>query len=1699
MATYSVTGANWNDPAFWSAISETATGQVLDFSALGSGYRITVSPDTGTIVLTDGTATFTVGEAGHGGYSDALLGGTTLLSYFTSLTGGGGTDTLNGGGGGDTIDGGTGNDLLAGGAGADSLTGGTGDDHFVLEDGYGNDTLDGGAGGETIGDTLDLSAIVSNLTVDLSPATAGSGTISGIDGTASFTGMERIVLSGGVDTLRLADGSGADTVIGFKAPIDNGDGTFTGQDLLDVSALTGTINTDTVVVSDTVGDGTGDAILTFPGGETLTLVGIPPSMVNSTLQLQAMGIPAGVNEYIVEGTAGDDVIDAAYLGDPEGDRVDNSDNASGTDSDLILAAGGNDSVEALNGNDTIYGGAGNDTILGGTGTDVLVGGTGNDSLSGGDDEDLFRFDDGFGTDTVDGGEGVFGGADDDTIDLSTLTGAAVGSLSGDEQGVVSSGADVLFFSGIERIILTGQADQFDTGGATAGFSVLAGDGDDTLLAVGGADYLSGGGGSDLFYYSADPAGNDTIDGGNEGSDLDLIDLAGLTAGVSVSYTSNAAGRIDDGTSLLRFSEIESLSLTAQADTVDASMDTLGVIIDGGDGADSLTGGDGADSILGSAGADTLSGGMDNDTLRGGLDGDQIFGGEGNDWMYGDEGDDTVYGNGGNDSLESGSGNDLFYGGNGDDYVNGDLGNDTLYGGAGDDFVRGSYNNDLLYGGTGNDYIWGGWGDDTFVLEDSFGNDTITGEDVDQTVGDTLDLSAITTALTIDLTHINAEIGTVSDGTYTASFDEVEIIKLSGAVDTLVLSDGSGADIVTGFAAPTDNGDGTYSGIDKVDITAMTADGVSARVYAEDMVVTDTAGDGTGDAILTFPGGQSLTLVGVLSSQVSSVPQLAAMGIPSRAPNFEVAGTSGNDLIDTAYVGDPEGDRIDNADSATGNDDDSVRAGAGDDTVLAGAGDDTVYGGDGNDRLDGEAGDDTIYGEGGDDTFAMNASHGNDRYYGGETTETAGDHLDASALNSALYLNLSTPESGSLVQGATATTFYEIEHVTLGSNNDLVAGSTGDDSVATGDGADQVDGGAGNDRFDLGAADGKADLVTLEDGDGNDTILSFEAPSDLGGGSYGGRDLLDVSGLTIGDGLTPVSTAHVTVTDTVGDGSGDAVLTFAGGESLTLVGVSVAAVSSPAQLAAMGIPLASLNHTVEGTAGADLIDNTYVGDPNGDRIDNADNGAGTDDDYVLAGGGNDTIDARGGDDSVEGEAGDDTFIVNTSPGNDTLLGGETGETAGDLLDASGNTSDLTLTLSAPESGTLSGDGETVSFDEIERFALGAGSDTAQGSSGDDSISGGGGNDSLYGNAGLDTLFGDGGADFLSGGDGADSLAGGAGADTLSGGLGDDRMDLGGADFAADTVVLADGSGDDMLIGFEMPTDNGDGTFTAGDRLDVSALTSNGTTPITVTSVTVSDTNGDGTGDAILSFPSGDSVTLQGVLASAVSNPAVLQAMGIPASSLNYLVNGTAGDDLINTAYLGDPDGDRVDAGDNLAGNDDDVIGGGAGNDTIDSGAGADNVSGGAGDDLITGGVGNDTLAGADGADTLLADAGNDILAGGADADLFRLASGMGADTIDGGETVTTGTDLDVIDATALTGPVTVTYTGSEAGTLTDGTDTITFAGIERILTNAQADLVNAGNSGAPIFIDAGGGNDTVNGGVAGDTISGGDGDDSLFGG
>lgn len=123
--------------------------------------------------------------------------------------------------------------------------------------------------------------------------------------------------------------------------------------------------------------------------------------------------------------------------------------------DEIKGRGGNDSIDGGTGSDDISAGAGNDEVLGGDGNDSLRGGGQNDVIEGGDGNDTLKGQDG--TDTLDGGAGddilvggtkadvLTGGADDDIFKFHDLEGQ-------DTITDFTQGEDVIDLSGVSVIV-----------------------------------------------------------------------------------------------------------------------------------------------------------------------------------------------------------------------------------------------------------------------------------------------------------------------------------------------------------------------------------------------------------------------------------------------------------------------------------------------------------------------------------------------------------------------------------------------------------------------------------------------------------------------------------------------------------------------------------------------------------------------------------------------------------------------------------------------------------------------------------------------------------------------------------------------------------------------------------------------------------------------------------------------------------------------------------------------------------------------------------------------------------------------------------------------------------------------------------------------------------------------------------------------
>jgi Ca2+-binding RTX toxin-like protein len=537
-------------------------------------------------------------------------------------------------------------------------------------------------------------------------------------------------------------------------------------------------------------------------------------------------------------------------------------------------------------NDTLATGSGNDTVSAGGGADLVQGGSGSDSLDGGSGNDT-----------------IYGGSENDV-----LTGGA--------------GTDSLY-------------------GEAGNDTLYGGDGDDGLAGGAGSDTVYGDAGTDGFgiYDNSD---YDSVVGGESTGDNDYLWLGTATTsqGVVVTFTGSEAGTADfvGSTAFADFSQIEVVFGTNVGDTINAAADSSGIDIYGQDGSDVLTGGSGSDMIIGGAGQDSLSGGAASDNLQGGDGNDSISGGEGGDYITGDAGSDSLYGDAGDDTLLGGSENDTMYGGDGNDSLNGGTGVDLMYGGAG---------NDTITTVSGNDSLNGEAGSDTFNITQSTDFAFVDGGESTNDL-DVLDLgsfSALTGGVTVsvwgdgngswDWTTTNGA-GQFSNIEALSGSNGADLIDgsggsgnlsqsgnagsdtlkggsgndtLRGGADNDTLTGGAGSDVyvidanggrdtITDFARTDGNGDGRYD--DQLNISGLSGGtGVGGAVTNTDIAIS---ADPNGNAVLTFPNGEQVVLIGTSPNQVNQTT-LFAMGVTCFVAGTRIETPHGPRAIEEIRVGD----------------------------------------------------------------------------------------------------------------------------------------------------------------------------------------------------------------------------------------------------------------------------------------------------------------------------------------------------------------------------------------------------------------------------------------------------------------------------------------------------------------------------------------------------------------------------------------------------------------------------------------------------------------------------------------------------------------------------------------------------------------------------------------------------------------------------
>ena len=689
--------------------------------------------------------------------------------------------------------------------------------------------------------------------------------------------------------------------------------------------------------------------------------------------------------------------------------------------------------------------------------------------------------------------------------------------------------------------------------------------------------------------------------------------------------------------------------------------------------------------------------------------------------------------------------------------------------------------------------------------------------------------------------------------------------------------------------------------------------------------------------LTHAGGGGGSLVEVFASDV--------------APNIAIIeGTTGDDQIDGTFEGDPEGDTVDNNDSTSGGNDDTIIGGAGDDTISSGAENDLIFGdgdlpsgdvgADGNDVIDGGAGDDTINGGGGDDVIDGGA---------GDDLIAGDDVLIVDIVNSEL-----TGASGSFVAGE-ATVNYTVVS-TNGTVEDFPSGFGEIDGTNY-----LISNGTYTYSFDQ-VIDGVQINVNAQN---TNEIISF---------AINGVDV-DLNALIASGEVTVVATGNGTV-DANGNLVGSAgpslfngtvttlqfntavdslSLTQSGTGSLSLV--EVLALNEVASSPSNG----GGNDTLIGGAGADTLiggegsdvvqffestagvtidlnedasgnQQASGGDATGDILSDIENVYGSRNNDVITG--NDErniLFGYNGDDIVDGGAGDD--VIRGDAGADTLIGGE----GTDYVRYVASTAGVTVDLNLDGSGNQQASGGDATGDVLSGF------ENVQGSDFDDVITG---------DAEDNYLIGNGGNDVIDGGAGADTIQGGAGADTLSGGEGIDILQYEGSTSGVTVDLNLDASGNqqasggdaagDVISGFETVygSDFGD-TITGDDQrnnlfgFDGDDFIDGGAQNDTIRGGAGADT-----------LIGGDRVDLLHYLS---SDAGVTVDLNEDASGLQQASGGHATGDVISEF-------ENV-----YSSNFDDILIGNSGRNILYSYGG---------DDIIDGGDGNDVLRGGSGADTFV---------------------------------------------------------------------------------------------------------------------------------
>jgi Ca2+-binding RTX toxin-like protein len=1204
---------------------------------------------------------------------------------------------------------------------------------------------------------------------------------------------------------------------------------------------------------------------------------------------------------------------------------------------------------------------------------------------------------------------------------------------------------------------------------TEGFNITGSGYADTITGSTGVDNIIGG------------AGNDTIKGFTTG---DTVVGGADTDTIALTATSTAL----NSASNTQIDSVENISAAGAGAgvTIDLSSQTEGFSITGSAYADSITGGAGNDTIVGfTTGVitpqDTVSGGAGTDILS--LSND----------IYDDVADNQI------SEVEVVSAAGAI------GSVTIDLSSQTegfsIIGSGYDDGIYGGDSNDTITGGAGRDIIFAGAGNDTIVINvgDFSSNEYLNGG----SENDKLQLNGAGT-----YNFWNVSINNIENLSTTGTGNQLVTLTAAQFAGFTAIDLGGGTDdeltiIINGSFDFATTGIPTLTGVEKITLSGGSSDDSVTFTGAELNALLATAtnsidlGGGTDTINLTST---STKLNSAADTQIVGVENISAAGatapveinLSSQTEGFTIGGTDIS-TINGPWVG-------------NGYSGGYLQIPVGD-TITGSAGADTINALDGNDTINEFTTGDTVNGGNGTDTIVLgtttNLAPAND----GQITGV--EYITAAGATGAVTMNLIMQDEGFTITGSAYA--------------DSIIGSRGNDNFIGFVGKDTIDGstygglgGTATDTIVLAAT--SADLNSAADGQilNIDVVsaasataavtINISSQSDgfvITGSGY--DDIITgssgVDTINAGDGNDTIK--EFTAGDTVNGGLGD-------NDTLSLTTTtnlnpannnqidSVENISAASATVSVTINLSSQ------TEGFNITGSGYA-------------------DSITGGQGNDTIQGFVGQDTVNGGTGIDTIVlaatsnalnraVNNQITNIEVVSAD-GATAGVEIDLIRQDDNFIIVGSGYADKITGSNGLTG-----DTINAGAGNDTIFGFVGVDKVDGGSGTDTIEidglsttninsaGNNDIQnvenvtltsegtlnlsnqlegfTITGSGYAETITGGQGNDTFVGFVGADSINGAGG------------TDTIVLTATSNDLNTAG-DSNIQLVEAVSAAGATVAVTINLSSQTEGFTITGSAQADNiTGSEGNDTIKGFTNGDTViggsgtdTIAITVTSTGLNTATdAQIIGVENISAAGVVGAQTGNAVINGLL-----------GTGLAAATWKTSNGG-----IDPTFGTDGVtinlsSQTEGFTVIGSGYG-DIIIGSGYGDTILGSGGNDIIQGFATNQ--KVDGGLGDDIIH----VTTVADalalssaannrinkVQIISAAGASQAMTINLSSQTEGFTIVGSDN------DDVITGTNATyLVGLANNPTPAdLIDAGAGNDTINGFVGADLVDGGSGTDTI---